>query len=108
MAGGLRVDANEMKYGVLEHHGRLLDIFDVLTVLEVGVGQHDMAGTMRLGQHALELDLRNAPVGTLVADVPPHMRDVGATVAGPPLCLPRRLPTHLLHEACKVRPSSCW
>ena len=34
----------------------------VSLVLEVGVGERQFAGAVRLGQHALELDLGESPI----------------------------------------------
>ena len=98
------VDADEVKHGILVDHGGLLHLREVAAVLEVGVGERQAAGAMRLDQHALELDLGEAPLGPLLAQQMPDMADVGLAVAGPALGAHLGVPAHLLGKTRKVRP----
>ena len=46
-----------MKDRIFVDKGRLFYVREPLLVLKVGIGENDMTGPVRLGQHSLEFDL---------------------------------------------------
>src|SRR5262245_9100000 len=97
-----------MKHRVAVAHGRILHVLDVAFVLKVGIGERELARTVRFRQHALELDLGQAPLGPLAAQRAPDAADVGLAVAAPALRLARRQPPHLGREARKIARALDW
>ena len=93
-----------MPDGVLVGHGRVLKLFQASLVLQVGVGEHDVASTMRLRKHGLEFDFGEAPLRIGRLNVLPHVRDVRLTIAGPPLGARTRCSAHDLGKAVEIRP----
>src|SRR5262245_24673146 len=71
------VGPHEMKHCILVDDGRVLHVLHALVILEIGVRERQLSGAMRLQQHALELDLRQAPVGARVGKRAPTMAGVG-------------------------------
>src|SRR5215470_14306260 len=103
-AAASAVDTHEMEDGVLVDDGRILQFRDVALVLHVGVGEREATGAMRLDQHALELDLGEAPLPAPFAQAVPDVADVGLAVAGPALRPRLCVLAHLVCEAHEVRP----
>src|SRR5262249_28049815 len=93
-----------MEDGVLIDDGRFPQFRDVGLVLHVGVGERKAAGAMRLDQHALELDLGEAPLAAPLAQAVPDVADVGLAVAGPALRPRLCVLAHLVGEAHEVWP----
>src|SRR5262245_7946374 len=90
-AAALAVGPDKMKHGVLVDDGRVLHVLHALVVLEIGVRERQLSGAMRLQQHALELDLGQAPVGARVGKRAPDMGDVGLAVSDPAVRVRRGL-----------------
>src|SRR5262245_31582798 len=91
-----------MEHGVLVDDGGLLQLPDGAAVLQVRVDERQRAGAMRLCQHALELDLAQAPLRAPLTQRLPHVADVGLTVAGPALRPGAGVMAHLLGETGEV------
>src|SRR4029079_10828195 len=101
-ASASAVDADEVEHGVLVDDGGLLQFGDVAVVLQVGTGERQAADTVRLDEHALELDLRESPPGALLAHEMPDVADVRLAVAGPALGADGGVPAYFVGEAGEI------
>src|SRR5689334_1934261 len=82
-AAASAIGPDKMEHRVLVDDGRVLHVFHAPVILEIGVGQRQLSGAVRLQQHALELDLGQAPVGARLGERTPDMADVGLAVSVP-------------------------
>src|SRR5262245_53265934 len=100
------VGPHEMKHCILVDDGRVLHVLHTLVILEIGVRERQLSGAMRLQQHALELDLRQGPVGARAGKRTPNMADVGLAVSDPTVRVRCGVPANFEYEAWKVGPTA--
>src|SRR5690606_38700049 len=103
----LVVDTNEVQNSIFVGHRRVLQRLQVLLVLEIRTGEDDVARAMRFGQHGLELNIGDSPLGLRLPNDIRNMRNERLTVAGPPFSAGAGCFSHGFRKTFKARTVRC-
>src|SRR5262245_56154484 len=96
--------ADEVPNCVLVGDGGGLQLFDAAFVFQVCIHERDVSGAMCLGEHRLELDLREAPSRVARSDRLPHMADECLAHPWPAFSMAARGQLHGTRKAFEVGP----